>query len=275
MPYRRSFPSGGKADRMTTALVTGASAGLGEGFARALAKEGHDLILTARRVDRLEALAAELRRSHSVTVHVFAADLAEADAPATLVAKVAEAGLTIDTLINNAGFGLQGAVADLDGEKQAGIIDVNCRALVVLAHAVLPAMIVRGNGGILNVASTAAFQPGPMFAVYSASKAFVLSFSEALHEEVKAHGVAVAALCPGPTHTEFADVAGMRHSLLFERFAGGPDAVIHDGLAALKANQAVKISGAMNFLMAESIRFAPRGMVRRLALQLQKGRTQA
>lgn len=260
---------------MTTALVTGASAGLGEGFARAMAKEGHDLILTARRIDRLEALAADLRGTHGVKVHIFAADLAEPDAPAALIAQVAEAGLTIETLINNAGFGLQGAVADLNGEKQAGIIDVNCRALVLLAHAVLPAMIVRGKGGILNVASTAAFQPGPMFAVYSASKAFVLSFSEALHEEVKAHGVAVAALCPGPTRTEFADVAGMRHSLFFERFAGDPDAVIHDGLAALKANQAVKISGAMNLLMTESIRFAPRGMVRRFAHRLQKGRTQS
>lgn len=260
---------------MTTTLVTGASAGLGEGFARALAKQGYDLILTARRVDRLEALAADLRRTHKVTVHVFAADLADPDAPAALVAQAADAGLTINMLINNAGFGLQGAVADLDGEKQAGIIDVNCRALVVLAHAVLPAMIARGEGSILNVASTAAFQPGPMFAVYSASKAFVLSFSEALHEEVKSHGVSVSALCPGPTQTEFADLAGMRHSLLFERFAGRPDAVIHDGLAALKANQAVKISGAMNFVMAESTRFAPRSLVRRLALRLQKGRTQA
>lgn len=260
---------------MTTALVTGASAGLGAGFARALAREKHDLILTARRIDRLDALAAELRRTHDVAVHVFAADLAEPDAPASLIARVIEAGLTIDTLVNNAGFGLQGAVADLDGEKQGDIIDVNCRALVVLARAVLPAMIARGKGGILNIASTAAFQPSPMFAVYSASKAFVLSFSEALHEEVKAHGVAVAALCPGPTRTEFAAVAGMGHSMLFDRFAGGPEAVIRDGLAALKANQAVKISGAMNFLMAESIRFAPRGMVRRLAHQLQKGRSPA
>ncbi|MBB5716890.1 SDR family NAD(P)-dependent oxidoreductase [Sphingomonas aerophila] len=260
---------------MTTALVTGASAGLGEGFARALAKEGHDLILTARRVDRLEALAADLRRTHDVTVHIFATDLAEPGAPAALIARATEAGLTIDTLINNAGFGLQGAVADLDAEGQGRIIDVNCRALVILAHAVLPDMIARRKGGILNVASTAAFQPGPMFAVYSASKAFVLSFSEALHEEVKVHGVCVAALCPGPTRTEFAQVAGMRQSVIFERFAGSADAVIHDGLAALKANQAVKISGMRNFLLAESTRFAPRGVIRRFAHQLQKGRTQA
>ncbi len=273
LAYRRIMPAG-KADRMSTALVTGASAGLGEGFARALAKEGHDLILTARRVDRLEALATELRRTRDVTVHIFAADLSESEAPAALITRVADAGLTIDTLINNAGFGLQGNVADLDGLKQADIIDVNCRALVVLARAVLPAMIARGKGGILNIASTAAFQPGPGFAVYSASKAFVLSFSEALHEEVKMNGIVVAALCPGPTHTEFAEVARMRHSVLFERFAGSPDGVIRDGLRALKANQAVKISGAMNFLMAESIRFAPRSMVRRFAHRLQRERTQ-
>lgn len=258
---------------MTTALVTGASAGLGEGFARALAKAGHYLILTARRAGRLEALATDLRQKHGVTIHVFTADLSEPAAPGELIARVAAAGITINTLVNNAGFGLQGAVADLDVGKQAAMIDVNCRALVVLAHAVLPGMIVRRRGSILNIASTAAFQPGPMFAVYSASKAFVLSFSEALHEEVKKHGIAVAALCPGPTHTEFADVAGMRQSILFERFAGSPDAVIRDGLTALKANQAVKVSGAMNRLMTESIRFAPRGIVRSLAHRLQKDRS--
>lgn len=257
---------------MPTTLVTGASSGLGEGFARALATAGHDLILTARRANRLEALASNLRRAHGVAVHVFPADLAAPETPAALVARVAAAGLAIDTLINNAGFGLQGGVADLDGAKQAAIIEVNCRALVGLAHAVLPAMIARKSGGILNIASTAAFQPAPLLAVYSASKAFVLSFSEALHEEVKMYGVAVTALCPGPTHTEFADVAGMGHSMLFERFAGSPDAVIRDGLAALKGNQAVKISGAMNFLMAGSVRLAPRGMVRRLAHRLQRGR---
>lgn len=258
---------------MTTALVTGASSGLGEGFARALASQGHDLILTARRAQRLDALAAELRRANGIAVHVFTADLADPAAPARLMDRVSAAGLAIDLLVNNAGFGLQGAVADLDGEAQAGIIDVNCRALMVLARNVLPTMIERGKGGILNIASTAAFQPGPMLAVYSASKAFVLSFSEALHEEVKDKGITVAALCPGPTRTEFADVAGMGHSVLFERFAGGPDAVVRDGLAALRANTAVKISGAMNLLMAESVRFAPRAMVRRLAHKLQKGRT--
>ena len=257
---------------MTTALITGASAGLGEAFARALAAAGDDLILTARRADRLDALAAELRGHHNVAVHVLAADLADPAAVPRLMADIAAAGLTVDTLINNAGYGLRGPVAELDEQAQLGIIDVNCRALVALARAVLPAMIERRAGGILNIASTAAFQPGPWMAVYYASKAFVLSFSEALHEEVRPHGVRVAALCPGPTHTEFADRAGMADMALFTRLASGPDAVVRDGLAALRGNTAVKVSGAMNALMAESIRLTPRTLARRIAGSLQKAR---
>lgn len=253
-------------------LITGASAGLGEGFARALAAERHDLILTARRTDRLEAIAAELRGAHGVAVHVFAADLADPAAPHRLVTEIAAAGLTIDTLVNNAGFGARGAFADLPVAGQLGQIDVNCRALVALAHAVLPGMISAGGGGILNIASTAAFQPGPWMAVYYATKAFVLSFSEALHEEVKAQGVRVSALCPGPTRTEFADLAGMGDSELFKRFASSADAVVKDGLAALKANQAVKVSGAMNAAMASSIRLTPRTLARRIAGAMQKAK---
>jgi short-subunit dehydrogenase len=253
-------------------LITGASAGLGEGFARALAAEEKSLILTARRVDRLDALAAELRAT-GVAVDVFAADLADPAAPAKLVADISAAGLTIDTLINNAGFGLRGPVADLDAEQQLGMIDVNCRALVALSRGVLPGMIAAGQGGILNVASSAAFQPGPWMSVYYATKAFVLSFSEGLHEEVKQQGVRVAALCPGPTRTEFAEVAGMRDSALFERFAVDPDSVVRNGLKALADNQAVKVSGAMNTMMAEAIRFTPRGIARRMAGALQKSRS--
>ena len=241
-----------------TTLITGASAGLGEGFARALAAQGEHLILTARRTDRLEKLAAELRER--VQVDLFTADLAD----------VAAAELTVDQLINNAGYGLRGPMAELDAAGQLGIIDVNCRALVALSRGVLPGMIARGKGGILNIASTAAFQPGPWMAVYYASKAFVLSFSEALHEEVKAHGVHVAALCPGPTHTEFAGRAGMTDMPLFQRFASGPDVVIRDGLAALNRNTAVKVSGAMNAAMAESIRLTPRALARRIAGSMQR-----
>lgn len=253
-----------------TTLITGASAGLGEGFARALAARGEALILTARRADRLEALAAELRAKHGVAVHLFPADLADPAAPARLLADIAAAGLTIDQLINNAGFGVQGAFADGDAAGQLGMIDLNCRALVALTHGVLPQMIARRAGGVLNVASTAAFQPGPWLAVYYATKAFVLSFSEAIHEEAKPHGVRVAALCPGPTRTEFADVAGMGESALFKTFASDADAVVKDGLKALGANQAVRVSGVANALMAESIRFTPRFLARRLVGSLQK-----
>lgn len=256
-----------------TTLITGASAGLGEGFARTLAARGEDLILTARRVDRLETLAADLRDRHAIQVHLFPADLADPRAPARLLADIAAAGLTIDQLINNAGFGVQGAFADGDAAAQLGMIDLNCRALVALTHGVLPQMVARKSGGILNIASTAAFQPGPWLAVYYASKAFVLSFSEAIHEEVKTHNVRVAALCPGPTRTEFADRAGMGDSALFKRFASDADAVVKDGLKALANNQAVRISGAANTLMAEGVRLTPRFLARRIVGALQRTRT--
>lgn len=255
-----------------TTLITGASAGLGEGFARALAAKGEDLILTARRLDRLEILAAALRAAHGIQVHLFPTDLAQPEAPAGLLADIAATGLSIDQLINNAGFGAQGSFADGDATAQLGMIDLNCRALVALTHGVLPQMIARRSGGILNIASTAAFQPGPWLAVYYASKAFVLSFSEAIHGEVKPHNVRVAALCPGPTRTEFAAVAGMGDSALFKTFASDADAVVKDGLKALADNQAVRISGAANMLMAEGIRLTPRFLARRIAGALQRTR---
>ena len=255
-----------------TALVTGASAGLGAEFARQLAASGHPLILSARRSDRLDALAAELRASHGVAVTVIAADLADPAGPDALVAAVAAAGLTVDLLVNNAGLGHRGAFATLPAAGQLATIDVNVRAAVALAHAVLPHMIARGHGGILTVASTAAFQPGPWMAVYYASKAFVLSFSEALHEEVKGTGVRVAALCPGPVDTEFAGLAGMTDMAIFDRLATPADKVVRDGLAALAANRAVKVSGAVNAIAAGSVRFAPRSLVRRLTASFQKAR---
>lgn len=255
-----------------TALVTGASAGLGVHFAEALAKDGHELILVARRSDRIAALAERLTAEHGVRAHAIAGDLALPDAPGKLFAEIGRRGLTVDILVNNAGFGTRGDFAGAHGPRQAEMIDLNCRALVELCHLALPGMLARKSGGILNVASTAAFQPGPWMAVYYATKAFVLSFSEALHEEVKDRGVRVSALCPGPTRTEFAEVADMADSDLFKRFASGPEAVVADGLAALKANRAVKVSGAMNAVMAGSIRFAPRGLARRIAGSLQKRR---
>ncbi len=256
-----------------TVLITGASAGLGAGFARAFAARGDDLVLVARRTDRLNALAAELTATHGIHVAVVSTDLTEAGAVARLQIDLQDQGLTVTRLINNAGYGLRGAFADMDGPSQARMIDLNCRALVELCHAFLPDMIKAGRGGILNIASTAAFQPGPWMAVYYASKAFVLSFSEALHDEVRASGVTVSALCPGATKTEFFETAQMTDSLLSRYMAGDADKVIRDGLTALDRNRAVAISGALNIVIAQSIRFTPRWLARWIAGSLQRRRS--
>ena len=255
-----------------TALVTGASAGLGTGFARALAAEGHDLILTARREERLTELARELRGAHQIGVAVIPADLGTPGGAETLMRAIDGQGLKVDTLINNAGFGARGAFADTAMDVHDRMLDLNCRALMDLCHLVLPGMLERRSGAILNIASIAAFQPGPWMSVYYATKAFVTTFSEGLHEEVKARGVHVACLCPGPTRTEFADVADMNDSELFKRFAVAPEQVVRDGLAALKANDALRVSGRGNKVMVGAVRFLPRGMLRRAAASLQKTR---
>jgi short-subunit dehydrogenase len=201
----------------TAALVTGASSGIGVDLARELAGRGHNVVLVARRGDRLQALAAELREAHGVRAEALAADLIDPEAVAALPARVAELGLDIDILINNAGYGSAGQFADLDGRSESEMVRLNCEAVVALSHAYTPAMIERGAGAILIVASSAGFQPLPGQATYGASKAFALSFAEALHTELSDQGVAVTALCPGPVATEFADRAGMS-----EAFAAVP-----------------------------------------------------
>lgn len=251
-------------------LITGASAGLGYGFAETLAADGNDLILVARDAARLQALARRLEAEHGVKATALSVDLGETGAVAALTAELDGLGLRPTHLINNAGFGLRGAFAEMDGPSQARMIDLNCRAVVELTHAFLPGMIEAGRGGVLNVASTAAFQPGPWMAVYYATKAFVLSFSEAVHDEVKAQGVTVAALCPGPTRTEFFDRAEMRDSFLSRHMTGSADQVIRDGLSALRRNPAVRVSGPLNGAIAFGIRFTPRPMARWIAGSLQK-----
>jgi short-subunit dehydrogenase len=240
-------------------LITGASAGLGVDFARQLAARGERLVLVARRKDRLVALAAELGNAR-----VVALDLGEAGATARLMADLAAHGERVACLVNNAGFGLAGRFADLDGPRQRQMIDLNCGALVELAHAVLPAMIAAGQGRILNVASTAAFQPGPGMAVYFATKAFVLSFSEALHEESRPHGVTITALCPGPTATEFGEVAGWGgHPLIDKLSAAAPD-VVRAGIAAMDKGGAVAIPGLVNKAGAQGHRLLPRWLLRKV-----------
>jgi uncharacterized protein len=250
------------APRLVT-LITGASAGLGVEFARQCAARGDELVLVARRADRLDGLARALPgRSH-----VFPLDLAQPEAALSLVDAMEAEGLAIDTLINNAGFGLVGRFADQPLERQREMIDLNVRTLTELCRLTLPAMLERGRGGILNIASTAAFQAGPHFAVYFATKAYVLSLTEALHQEAKGTGVRVAALCPGPVATEFGEVAGFT-SERFTRFAADPSEVVKAAPAGFERNRAIVIPGVVNKLTAQSNRLAPRALVRRVVARL-------
>jgi uncharacterized protein len=243
------------------ALITGASAGLGAEFARQLSRRGgHALVLAARRNDRIEALAKDLGNARAVAI-----DLSKAGSAAKLIADLDAAGERTEILVNNAGFGLIGRFAELDPKRLRQMIDLNVGTLTDLCRAVAPGMVKRQSGGILNVASTAAFQPGPNMAVYFATKAYVLSFTEALHEELKPHGVNVSCLCPGPTRTEFGEVAGFGGSATFERVAMEAPEVVEAGLAGLEKNHAVVVPGLMNKIVAASTRFAPRPVVRKIA----------
>ena len=246
------------------ALITGASAGLGVEFARQLSSKGYRLVLAARRKDRLDALVAELGNARAVEI-----DLSEPGSTVALMSDLQEAGEQVDILVNNAGFGLRGPFAELGAARQREMIDLNCGALTELCRAVAPAMIERRSGAILNVASTAAFQPGPWMAVYFATKAYVLSFTEALHEELKPHGVKVSALCPGPTRTEFGAVAGIQSLGQFDRLSMEAGPVVRAGLEVLENNRAVVIPGTTNRIGAWSTRFAPRSFVRRVAGSLE------
>ena len=245
---------------MPVALVTGASAGLGVEFARQLSKRGHRLVLAARRKERLEELANELGNARAVAL-----DLSKSNASAKLMADVEANGEVVDTLVNNAGFGLIGRFAELDSKREREMIDLNVGTLTDLCRAVGPGMIARKSGAILNVASTAAFQPGPKMAVYFATKAFVLSLTEALHEELKPHGIRVSCLCPGPTRTEFGHVAGFGGNGMFDHVAMDAPAVVRAGLKGLERNRAVVVTGWINKIGAASTRFAPRPLVRKIA----------
>jgi short-subunit dehydrogenase len=243
-------------------LITGASAGLGAEFARQCAGRGEALVLLARRRERLEALKAELGGD----ITVFAADLSLPGAPTDLLMQMQAAGLDIACLINNAGFGLAGRLEAQPPERLGEMIDLNVRALTELSRAVLPGMRARGRGAILNVASTAAFQPGPHMAVYYATKAYVLSFTEALHQELKGSGIKVSALCPGPVATEFFDVANVQG--LLRRLAADAPGVVRLGLRGLDRNQAVVVPGIRNKALAQGHRVLPRGLMRRVMARI-------
>ena len=246
-------------------LVTGASSGIGLELAKCFAEEGCRLILVARKRNALQELADELRHKHKTQSEVLPADLAEPGTPARIFEHLQTNGTKVDVLVNNAGFGAHGQFAELPLERQLSMIQVNVTALVHLTRLFLPGMIQRKRGGILNVASTAAFQPGPGMAVYYASKAFVLSFTEAIAEEVKGTGVVATAVCPGPTATNFGEAANAKFSHGFMKSMMSAESVAQIGHRAFRKKRVVSITGFRNQLLASSVRLAPRVVVRKIA----------
>jgi uncharacterized protein len=248
---------------MNTTLITGASSGIGEAFARRFAALGRNVLLVARSEDKLVTLCNELGRMNSIRAQYVAMDLSKPESPARLFAETEKRGLVIDMLINNAGFGSMGEFAKLDLARELAMIDLNVKSLVDLTYRFLLPMRTRKQGTIINVASTAGFQPVPFMATYAATKAFVLCFSEALWEENRPHGVHVMALCPGVTETNFFEAAQAQMPPM--RTAQTPEDVVDAALRGLARGKSHKVSGWTNFLMIESERLVPRSFVARIA----------
>jgi short-subunit dehydrogenase len=249
-------------------VITGASSGIGAEMARLFGQRGSSLVLVARRGDRLDALKQEIEAAQTVKVETIVLDLEQPNAPEALVQTLEERGITVHTLVNNAGFGLRGGFGTMPYDDQIALVQLNIVALTKLCRLVLPGLVARRQGGIINLASTAAFQPVPYMAAYAASKAYVLSLSEALHEEAKAAGVTVTALCPGPTATEFTKRADMEKSKLFSRAAAAPD-VARQGIEGYEAGRAVVVTGAVNRFGTWMVKLMPRALVRWGAGKLQ------
>ncbi|MFY9826708.1 MAG: SDR family oxidoreductase [Thermoanaerobaculia bacterium] len=257
-----------------TALVTGASGGIGLELARQFAAGGYGLVLVARSGGKLEELAGELRNRYGVAARAMAADLSRPESPAELARELEQAGVAVDVLVNNAGFGTYGPFAENDLHAVLEELQLNVVALTHLTRQLLPGMLARRRGGVLNVASTAAFQPGPLMAVYYATKAYVLSFSEALAEELRGLGLTVSALCPGPTVTGFQKRADMEGSGLFSGPIRVMDAatVARAGYEGFRAGRRIVIPGLVNKLVIQSLRISPRGLVTRIVRGLQARR---
>jgi uncharacterized protein len=256
-------------EKRQTALVTGASAGIGIDLAECFAKDGYDLIVTARSEGPLREVAARLSGAHGVRVTPIVQDLGQIGGGGKLATAVRAQGLQVDVLVNNAGYGSAGAFSDSNLDTELGMIDLNDRALVELTHIYWPGMLANRTGGVLNVASTAAFQPGPLMATYYASKAFVLSFSEALWEEARGTGVRVSCLCPGPTVSKFRERAGTDKKKLSRSTTPMTSASVAElGYRAWKDNKRVAITGLRNRVLAAAVTFLPRttvlGIVRNL-----------
>jgi uncharacterized protein len=256
-----------------TALITGATSGIGKELAELFARDGANLILAARSASTLTQLASDWSVRFGIKVNTFACDLAQIGAAQTLVEWIQNDGLSVDFLINNAGVGAFGKFQDSDLQAELAMMTLNMSSLTVLNKLLLPELIKR-RGKIMNVASTAAFQPGPFMAVYYASKAYVLSLSEALSEELRGSGVTVTALCPGPTASGFQDKAAMHDSALVKG-KSLPTAkwVAEKGYRALMSGRRVCIPGVMNWLLAESVRFTPRAVITRIVAMLSAPKT--
>ncbi len=243
------------------ALVTGASGGIGEELARQLAAKKHDLVLVARSTDRLQQLADELEKTHSISAHIISADLGVPGAGHALAAELTKKSFVVDVLVNNAGFGDYGNFWEMPSAKLDGMLDLNMGTLTELMRELIPGMVARKRGNVLNVASTAAFMPGPLMATYYASKAYVLSLSEAVHEELKGTGVTVTALCPGPTETGFASAAALESSKLFKGKLMTSAKVAELGLNAMFAGKPMIVTGFKNKLQALTPKLTPRRLI--------------
>lgn len=253
-----------------TALITGASGGIGYALAKVFAGEGFNLVLVARGVESMQALAGELKAKNKIDTLVIAKDLTRPDAPKEIFEQIQQTGISIDALVNNAGYATYGNFAELDLARELDMIQVNIATLTHLTRLFLPGMLERKYGRILNVASTAAFQPGPLMAVYYATKAFVLSFSEAIADELDGSGVTVTALCPGPTASGFQQRANMEDSRLVsgKNLMTG-ETVARAGYKALMKGKRVEIPGRLNALMTLAPRFLPRKMVTKQVHKMQ------
>ena len=252
-----------------TVLITGASSGIGLELARLFAADNSNLVLIARREERLRALAEELKSEFGVDIYVLSKDLSEKSAPKEIYDEIQKQGLVIDVVVNNAGFGARGRFAELGEEAQIDMIQVNVVALTHLTRLFLPGIIERGRGGILNVGSLAGFQPGPNLAVYYATKAYVLSFTEALAEEVKNPNIKITCLAPGPVRTEFGEKSELDDSLLFKLSLMDSEPVVRAGYEGFRRGKVIVLPGIKQKLIPLLLRFTPRFLVRKIVMLLQ------
>lgn len=259
---------------MPATLITGASTGIGREFAHLCARDGQDVVLVARSRIPLESLATEIQQQTGRVAHVIVKDLSDPVAPREVFDEITRSGTEVDVLINNAGFGLVGRFWELDESAQMEMLRLNIDALTHLSRLFLPMFIQRRRGGILNVASTAAFQPGPLMSVYYATKAYVVSFSEAVYNETREYGVTVTCLCPGPTRTEFDKRAGASATKLFASGrAMDAGLVAQIGWNAFKAGKPLVVAGRLNATMAFLTRFAPIQFTASMARRFQEEHT--